>query len=141
MPNGHEDLSPDEWLQRGRIDPRTVTAYYAGMLATAYYCALYGGEDDYLEGSEQNDVEKIQTLLLRLSADEQQRSAIKDACWLQAQRILSDSWLAVQALATKLLKRRTLDGKEVHRLIWQTIGYPDADWRFGALNIQREHAQ
>ena len=141
LPKGDENLSPDECFQRGRIDPRTVTAYYAGMLAMAYYCASYEGEDDYLEGSEQDDLAKIQTLLLRLSADEQQRSAIKDACWLQAQRILSDSWLAVQALATKLLKRRTLDGKEVHRHIWQTTGYPDADWRFGALNLKREHVK
>jgi hypothetical protein len=131
MPKGDEVLPPDEWLQRGRIDPRTVTAYYAGMLATAYYCASYGGEDDYLDGSEQNDLEKIQTLLLRLSSDEQQRSAIKDTCWMEAQHILSDSWPAVQALATKLLKRRTLDGKEVHRLIWQTIGYPETDWSPG----------
>lgn len=51
-PMEDEDLSPDEWLQRGRVDPRTITAYYAGILAMAYYCALYGGEDDYLEGSE-----------------------------------------------------------------------------------------
>lgn len=138
MPNANEDLSPDEWFQRGRIDPRTVTAYYAGMLAMAYYCASYQGEDDYPEGSEQDDLEKIQTLLSRLSSDEQQYSVIKDACWMQAQRILSDFWPAVQAVATKLLKRQTLEGKEVHRLIWQTIGYPDADWRYGALNIQQE---
>ena len=141
MPNGDEDLSPDEWLQRGRIDPRTVTAYYAGMLAMAYYCALYGGEDDYLEGGERDDLEKINTLLLRLSSDEQQRSAIRDACWMEAQKVLSDYWPAVQALATKLLKRRTLDGSDVHRIIWQTIGYPDADWRFGALNMQREQVK
>lgn len=141
LPRADEDLSPDDWLQRGRIDPRTITAYFAGMLAMAYYCASYEGEDDYPEGSERDDLEKIQTLLLRLSSDEQQRSAIKDVCRMQAQRILSDSWLAVQALATKLLKRRTPDGKEVHRLIWQTIGYPDADWRFGALNIQREQVK
>jgi hypothetical protein len=58
---------------------------------------------------------------------------------MEAQKILSNNWPAVQALAAKLLKRRTLDGKEVHRLIWQTIGYPDTDWRFGALSIQREY--
>ena len=39
LPQGDDHPSPDEWLQRGRIDPRTVTAYYAGMLAMAYYCA------------------------------------------------------------------------------------------------------
>jgi len=141
MPNADEDLSPDEWLQRGRIDPRTVTADYAGMLAMAYYCASYEGEDDYLEGCEQDDLEKINTLLLRLSSDEQQRSAIKETCWKEAQRILSDSWPAVQALVMKLLKHRTLNGKEVHRLIWQTTGYPDADWRLGALHIQREQVK
>lgn len=45
----------------------------------AYYCASYGGEDDYLEGSERDDLEKIHSLLLRLSSDEQGRSAIQDA--------------------------------------------------------------
>jgi len=64
---------------------------------------------------------------------------MKQARWMEAQQILSDYWPAVQALAMQLLKRRTLDGRDVHRIIWQTIGYPDADWRFGALNIQREH--
>ena len=67
LPRGDEALSLDEWFPRGRIDSRTVTAYYAGMLATAYYCASYGGEDDYPEGSEQDDLEKIQTLLRRPS--------------------------------------------------------------------------
>ncbi len=33
IPKLDDHQSPDEWLQRGRIDPRTVTAYYAGMLA------------------------------------------------------------------------------------------------------------
>jgi hypothetical protein len=141
LPQMGDQPSPDEWLQRGRIDPRTVTAYYAGMLATAYYCASYGGEDDYVEGSEQDDLEKINDLLLRLSPDDQQRSTVKEASWLEAQQILSDYWPAVQALATKLLKRRTLDGSDVHRIIWHTIGYPDADWRFGALNMQREHSK
>jgi len=138
MPNVDEGLSPDEFLRRGRIDPRTVTAYYAGMLAMAYYCASYGGEDDYQEGSERDDLEKINTLLLRLSSEEQERSAIRDACWVEAQRILSGSWPAVQALATKLLKHRTLDGRDAHLAIWGTTGYPEADWRFGALNIQRK---
>jgi hypothetical protein len=32
---------------------------------------------------------------------EQERWAIQDACWMEAQNILSDSWSAVQALATK----------------------------------------
>jgi hypothetical protein len=65
VPRSDDQLSPDEWLRRGRIDPRTVTAYY---------CASYAGEDEYLEGSERDDLEKIHTLLPRLSADEQERS-------------------------------------------------------------------
>jgi hypothetical protein len=135
LPQGDYHPSPDEWLQRGRIDPRTVTAYYAGIIAMAYYCASYAGEDDYLEGSEQDDLEKINSLLLLLSSEEQERTAIRDACWIEAQKILSDYWSAVQALATKLLKHRILDGRDAHLIIWQTIGYPDADWRLGALNL------
>ena len=129
------------WIHSGRINPNTVTASYAGLLAMALYCASYGGEDDYVEGSEQDDLEQINELLLRLSPDEQQRSTMKEACWTQAQGLVSDYWPAVQALATKLLKRRTLDGRDVHRVIWRTMGYPDADWRFGALNLQREHVK
>ena len=140
-PQLDDHQSPDEWLHRGRIDARTVTAYYAGMLAKVYYCASYGGEDEYLEGSEQDDLEKADALLLRLCPDEQQRSTMKEACWLQAQQFLSGYWPAVQALATQLLKRRALDGREVHRIIWQTIGYPEMDWRFGALNIQHGAAK
>ncbi len=136
VPLSDDQLSPDEWLQRGRIDPRTVTAYSAGMLAMTYYCASYAGEGDYLEGRERDDLEKIHTLLLRLSADEQERSAIQEACWKEAQQILADYWLAVQALATKLLKHQTLDGRDAHLIIWRTVGYPDADWRLGALNLQ-----
>jgi len=107
----------------------------AGMLAMAYYCASYGGEDDYQEGSERDDLEKIKSLLLRLSSEAQERSAIQEACWKEAQQILSDYWSAVQALAAKLLKHRTLDGRDAHSIIWRTTGYPHADWRFGALNL------
>jgi hypothetical protein len=128
--------SPDEWLQRGRIDPRTVTASYAGMLAMAYDCASYGGEDEYQEGSERDDLEKIKSLLLRLSSEELERSAIQDACWMEVQNILSDYWSAVQALATKLLKHRKIDGRDAHLIIWRTTGYPDVDWRCGALNMR-----
>ena len=135
LPQEDDHPSPDEWLQRGRIDPRTVTAYYGGMLAMAYYCASYGGEDEYLEGSERDDLEKIHSLLLHLSAEAQERSTIQDACWKEAQQILSDHWSAVQALATRLMKQRTLDGRDAHSIIWRTIGYPEADWRFGALNL------
>jgi hypothetical protein len=133
--------SDGAWPSSGRIHPRTVTAYYAGMLAMASYCVSYGGEDDYVEGSEQDDLQQVDALLLRLSPDEQQRSTMKEACWTEAQQILADYWPAVQALATKLLKRRTLDGKDAHRIIWHTIGSPDADWRFGALHMQREHVR
>ena len=129
LPQVDDHPSPDEWLQRGRIGPRTATAYYAGMIALAYYCASYGGEDEYQEGSEQDDLEKINSLLLRLSPDEQERSAIQDACWMEAQKILSDYWSAVQALATELLKHRTLDGRDAHLIIWRTPGSPDADGR------------
>ena len=135
VPPSDDQQSPDEWLRRGRIDLRTITAYYGGMLAMAYYCASYGGEDEYLEGSERDDLEKIHTLLLRLGTDEQERSTLQEACWKEAQQILSDYWPAVQSLAAKLLKQRTLDGRDAHLIIWRTIGYPDADWRFGALNI------
>ena len=136
VPLSDDQLSTDRWLRRGRIDPRTVTAYYAGMLAMAYYCASYAGEDEYLAGSERDDLEKIHTLLLRLGADEQERSTLQEACWKEAQQILSDYWPAVQALATRLLRHRTLDGRDAHLVIWRTVGYPDADWRFGALNLQ-----
>jgi hypothetical protein len=117
-----------------------VTAYYAGMLSLAFYYTSYGGENDYLEGSERDDLEKIDSLLLQLSSDEQQRETIKNACWHQAQKILSEYRSAVQALVLKLLKHRTLDGSEVHRIIWQTVGYPDADWRLQAMNRKRGRA-
>jgi hypothetical protein len=136
IPLSDDQPSSDEWLRRGRIDPRTVTAYYGGMLAMAYYCASYGGEGEYLEGSERDDLAKIQVLLLRLGTEEQERSILQETCWKEAQQILSDYWPAVQALAAKLLKQRTLGGKDAHLIIWRTIGYPDTDWRFGALNLQ-----
>jgi hypothetical protein len=128
------------WNNMSRVHPKTVTAYYAGMLAMAYYCASYQGEDDYLEGSERDDLEQIDALLLRLCPDEKQRATMKQECWMSAQKILSEYWPAVQALAQKLLKYETLDGRAVHRVIWQTIGYPDSDWRLQALNIKRARA-
>lgn len=124
-------------LASSRRNPEMVTAYYAGMLSLAYYCASYGGEDDYLEGSELDDLEKIDSLLLQLSSDEQQRKTIKNVCWHQAQKILSVYQPAVQTLALKIVKHRMLDGSEVHRIIWQTVGYPDTDWRLQALNIKK----
>jgi hypothetical protein len=59
------------WPSSGSIHPKTVTAWYAGMLAMAFYCASYRGEDEYLEGSKQDDLEKIDALLLRLSPHQQ----------------------------------------------------------------------
>ena len=90
LPQGEDLLSPDEWLQRGRIDSRTVTANSAGMLAMSYHCASYGGENECLEGSERDDLEKIYSLLLHLSSESQERSTIQDACRKEAQQILSD---------------------------------------------------
>lgn len=92
---------------------------------------------EYPEGSERDDLEQIHKILSQIGADEQQCATITDASWRQAQKILSDYWLAVDALATALLKRGTLNGSAAHRLIWQTIGYPDADWRLQALGINR----
>lgn len=78
-----------------------ITIYYAGMVATAYYCASYGGEDDYPEESEQDDLAKADALLLQLCSDEHERETMKNASWHQTQQILSNYRLAVQALALK----------------------------------------
>jgi hypothetical protein len=82
----------------------------------------------------------IHTLLTQIGTNEQQRKTITDACWMRAQQILSEYWPAVDALATALLKRERLGGRATHRLIWQTIGYPEADWRFQALNLRQGRA-
>ncbi len=68
------------WTNSGRINPNTVTAYYAGVLAMALYCAFYGGEDDYVEGSEQDDLAKINELLLLywLLGSSVQKQALRD---------------------------------------------------------------
>ena len=115
-------------------NPELITIYYAGMLATAYACAPYVTSDEdegcveYPQGSERDDLEHIQRLLTQIETNEQQRETIMDACWMRAQQILSEYWPAVDALATALLKRERLSGRAAHRLIWQTIGYPEADW-------------
>ena len=59
---------------------------------------------------------------------------------MRSQQILSEYWSAEDALATALLKRERLSGRAAHRLIWQTIGYPEADWRFQALNLGQRRA-
>jgi len=91
----------------------------------------------YLEGCERGDLEQIKEILSQISVDQQQRAVITDVCWMQAQKILSDYQLTVDALATALVKRGSLTGRAAHRLIWQTVGYPDNDWRFLAFGIKR----
>jgi hypothetical protein len=127
-------------LLTSRRNPEMVTAYYAGMLALASYCVSHGGEDEYPEGSEQDDLATIDALLLQLCADERQRELLKEQCWHQAQNILSAYEEAVQAVAHQLLKRRTLDGKEIHLLLWGMTGYPESDWRFQVFGITRPQA-
>ena len=127
-------------------NPDLVTIYYAGMLATAFACAPHVTYDEeesgvaYPEGSERDDLEQIHKLLTQIGIDEQQRKTITDASWTCAQKLLSEYWPAVDALATALLERERLDGRAAHRLIWQTIGYPETDWRFQALNIKQKRA-
>jgi DTW domain-containing protein YfiP len=84
------------------------------MLATAYACALYVTyyEDEscveYPEGSERDDLEQIHKILTQIGINEQQRKTITDAIWMHAQKILSEYWPAVDALATALLKHESL---------------------------------
>ncbi len=116
------------------------------MLATAYACAphvIYDEDESsvaYPEGSERDDLEQIHEILTQIGIDEQQRKTITDASWTRAQKILSEYWPVVDALATALLKRESLSGRAAHRLIWQTIGSPDTDWRFQALKIKQRRA-
>jgi len=67
-------------------------------------------------------VEQINAVLLRLNPDEQQRSAMKEACWMEAQRIMSDYWPAVGTLAMKLLER----GHSMEKLPIASFGKPSA---------------
>ena len=123
-----------------------ITIYYAGMLATAYACAPYVTYDEeescveYPQGSERDDLEHIHRLLTQIDTNEQQRETITDACWMRAQQILSEYWPAVDALVTALLKGERLSGRAAHRLIWQTMGNPEADWRLQALNLWQRRA-
>lgn len=134
-----------EWRD-DRGNPELITIYYAGMLATAYACVPYVTYDEdesrveYPRGSERDDLEQIQRLLTQMGTNKQQRKTITDACWKRAQQILSEYWPTVDTLATVLLKRERLGGRAAHRLIWQTIGYPEADWRFQALNLRQTRA-
>jgi|SRR5579875_351492 len=57
---------------------------------------------------------------------------------MQAQKLLSAYSSALDALAAALVKRGLLSGRSAHQLIWQTTGYPDADWRFQALGLTEE---
>ncbi|HEU5381474.1 MAG TPA: hypothetical protein VFV38_39135 [Ktedonobacteraceae bacterium] len=134
--NGHP-----EWHDRSG-NPDLITIYYAGMLSTAHYCSLYLASDEeedcirYPEGSEQADLEQIETILSQIGADKQQREAITNACWMQAQEILSDYSLVVDEVAAALIEEGSLTGCAVHSLIWQTVGYPKDDWRFVALGVE-----
>ena len=127
-------------------NPELITIDYAGMQATAYACAPYVTYDEdesrveYQQGSERDDLEHIHRLLTQIETNKQQRNTITDACWMRSQQILSEYWSAEDALATALLKRERLSGRAAHRLIWQTIGYPEADWRFQALNLGQRKA-
>lgn len=123
-------------------NPDLITIFYAGMLATASYCAPYVTFDEhesfveYPEGSERYDLEQVQKVLDQTGADQQQHKAITNTCWLQAQTILTEYWPAVDSLAQVLLKRGTLGGRAAHSLIWQTMGFPESDWRLQALDIK-----
>lgn len=134
--NGHP-----EWKDRNG-NPDLITIYYAGMLSTAHYCSLYLALDEaedsvgYPEGSERADLEQIENIFFQIRTDKQQRKAITDSCWVQAQKILSDYSDAVDKVAAALVKRGSLTGHAAHSLIWQTVGYPENDWRFVALGIK-----
>src|SRR5258708_33363770 len=56
VPRSDDQLSPDEWLRRGRVDPRAVTAYYAWMLGVAEHVAAAAREDRKLGGTERDDL-------------------------------------------------------------------------------------
>ncbi|EFH90040.1 hypothetical protein [Ktedonobacter racemifer] len=136
--NGHP-----EWNEKS-ANPDLITIYYAGMLSTAYYCSLYLALDEeedsvrYPEGSEREDLERIKEILSQMNIDQQQREAITDTCWTQAQTILSDYSIAVDKVTAVLVKRGSLTGYAAHRLIWQAVGYPENDWRFVALGIKKK---
>ncbi len=124
-----------EWHETSK-NPELITIYYAGMLAMAYICAVNEGIYEYLEGSEQSDLEKIDQLLLQIGSDEQQRSYLKDKRWKQAQQRLSDHWDAVNTIATCLLEQSSLTGGEAHRMIRKSIGETTSDWRVEVWNMQ-----
>ncbi len=112
------------------------------MLSTARYSSRYLALDEkegsvrYPEGSERDDLERIQDILSHIDPDQQQRKAITNSCWAQAQTILSDYSFAVDKVAAALVKRGSLTGCVTHRLIWQLARYPEHDWRFVALGIK-----
>jgi hypothetical protein len=103
-------------------NPDLVTIYYAGMLAMAYSCAPYVTfyEDEscveYPEGSERDDLVQIQKILAQIRAEEQQRTTITDASWIQAQRsfrcigLLWTRWLRLcWLLRISVPKMRVID--------------------------------
>lgn len=131
-----EDMNLHPEWHETRKNPELITIYYAGMLAMAYICAANEGIFEYLEGSEQSDLEKIDQLLLQIGSDEQQRSHLKETCWKQAQKLLSDHWDAVNTIATCLLGQSSLTGGEAHRLIRKSIGETKSDWRVEVWKTQ-----
>ncbi len=117
-------------------NPDLITIYYAGMLAMASVCAANEGVDDYLEGSEQSDLEMIHRLLLQMGVVEHERSHLTERCWRQAQQLLGDHWDAVDELATLLIERGTVTGGEAHALLRHSLSESHFDWRLQAWNIQ-----
>jgi ATP-dependent Zn protease len=92
-----------EWHE-SKKNPEMITIYYAGMIAMAYFCAANEGTYEYLEGSEQSDLEKVDQLLLQIGSNEEERSHLKDTCWEHVQKLLSNNWHAVDEVATQLLE-------------------------------------
>ncbi len=126
-----------EWHDTGK-NPELITIYYARMLAMAYFCAANEEVYNYLEGSEQSDLEKIDQLLLQIGTNEQERSHLKDTCWKQAQQLLGDYWYIVDEVAALLVEQGWLTGGEAHRTIQKSIGETTSDWRVEAWKIQEE---
>ena len=126
----------NQWLD-GNHNPELLTIFYAGMLATAFFCAVNDCYDDYPLRSEQADLEKVNQLLSHISADKKQRSLVKDARWQQSQALLSDNWEAVDALANELLYQGSITGGEAHMIIRRALGETQNDWRLKAWNIEK----
>jgi len=126
----------NQWLDE-KHNPELLTIFYAGMLATAFFCAVNDCYDDYPLRSEQADLEKVDQLLSYISADEEQRSLVKDVRWKQVQIMLSDNGDAVDALANELLCQGSITGGEAHRIIRRALREVEDDWRLNAWNMKK----